>query len=98
MNRAPAPPFRAFTIKYDGRVNRITTAIKLSKAFKPEENPTPPFPLYDTTALWDTGATGSVVTQKTVSDMGLVPIGTTMVSHAGGTEQSITYLITHLTQ
>lgn len=36
------------------------------------------------TAVWDTGATTSVVTQAVVDQCGLKPIGTTTVSHAQG--------------
>jgi hypothetical protein len=44
-------------------------------------------------ALWDTGATNSVVTSKVVEDLGLIPIGFTKVNHAGGTNNVPVYLV-----
>ena len=44
-------------------------------------------------AIWDTGATGSVVTSKVVSDCGLKPIGMATVHGIGGQQQSNTYLV-----
>jgi hypothetical protein len=43
--------------------------------------------------IWDTGATGSVITQKIVSDVGLKPIGQTQVETANGIFTSNTYLV-----
>ena len=95
MNQRVRPSFHAFTIKHNGKANRITTAVKLSKAFDPAqyENQEAPFPLFETTALWDTGATKSVLTQETVRALELSAVGSTNVNHAGGTSQSNTYLV-----
>jgi hypothetical protein len=86
------PVFSAFTIKFNGLTNRIVTELWLTPAFDPKEYPESPFPLYKTTALWDTGATSSVVTQTTAKSIGLIPTGNTMVNHAGGTSQTNTYV------
>lgn len=85
-------PFHAFTIKHTGRVDRITTPVKLAKAFDPntfqgEIN------FFEMMALWDTGATKSVVTKATAKAIGLIPVGNTVVAHAGGSSVSNTYLI-----
>jgi len=85
--------FSAFTIKHNGIANRIVTAIRLSKAFDPANPPTSTFAQYETTALWDTGATKSVVTEATARALGLTPVGTTLVNHAGGSSSHNTYLI-----
>ncbi len=47
-------------------------------------------------ALWDTGATNSVVTPKVVKELGLVPIGEGETLHAGGVSRVKVYLITLL--
>jgi hypothetical protein len=90
--------YSAFTVKFDGKVNRIVTPVGISIAFDPKdyEGKDIPFPIYRKTALWDTGATGSVLTVKTVKEMGLTPTGVTSVNHAGGTSQSNTYLVNFL--
>lgn len=87
------PQFHALTIEYNGLTNRIVSDLSLTQAFDPKDHPTLPFPLYKTTALWDTGATGCVVTKSTATAIGLVPIGTTSVNHAGGCSVSCQYLV-----
>lgn len=44
-------------------------------------------------AIWDTGATNTVVSDKVVQDCGLVPTGITRVSTAGGVIDAYTYVI-----
>lgn len=92
MPSAASPPFRAFTIKYNGRANRIISEIHVSVAFDPSA-PAPHPPLLKTTALWDTGATRSVITRKTATDLALVSTGLTRVNHAGGTSDHQTYVV-----
>jgi hypothetical protein len=97
---APAPlpphpvvqPFHAFTIKYHGRVNSIITEVQVSTAFDPAA-PGPAPPYHKTMALWDTGATQSVITKKTARDLNLVSTGTAHVNHAGGTAVASTYVV-----
>jgi len=43
--------------------------------------------------IWDTGATGSVITQKVVDILKLEPIGLTQVNTASGQETSPVYLV-----
>lgn len=85
--------FYAFTIKYNGMASRITTDVMVFKAFDPANPPNPMYPAHSTNALWDTGATKSVLTSATISALSLVPVGTTIVKHAGGSGQSNTYLV-----
>ena len=83
----------AFTQKYTGRrVNRIITAVKISVAFHPNNRP-PNVQFYETPALWDTGATHSIITDATVQAMGLVPTGQRMVQHGGGQSQHNTHVV-----
>lgn len=44
-------------------------------------------------AIWDTGATNTVVSDKVVRECGLIPTGIIPVSTAGGTMQAFTYVI-----
>jgi|NGEPerStandDraft_6_1074524.scaffolds.fasta_scaffold23314_2 hypothetical protein len=44
-------------------------------------------------AVWDTGATGSVITQKVVDDLGIAPIGLTQVHGVNSVEISPVYLV-----
>jgi hypothetical protein len=87
-------PFRAFTIKHNGTVRRIVMNIKLSVAFDPN-NPPPANQrtLMPFNALWDTGATGSVITPKTATSLGLVSVGTGTSHTAGGIQTVNRYLV-----
>ena len=44
-------------------------------------------------AIWDTGASGSVITQRVADDLGIKPIGMTNVETANGTTISPVYLV-----
>ncbi len=89
----PRPAINAFTIKFDRRVNRVITEAHLSPAYDPG-NPPDPIPNHvKTQALWDTGATGSVITSGMVKALGVSPAGLVNVNHAGGASQSHTYVV-----
>lgn len=45
------------------------------------------------TAVWDTGATASVITSKVVSDLSLGPTGVTQVNTVGGARTSNVFLV-----
>jgi len=97
MPRRDKPPvFRAFTVKFGGRAGHIITQLELCKAFKPDQLPDTPYPRIKTKALWDTGANRSVITSSTAKQLGLVPVGKTTVSHAGGISQTNTYLVNYI--
>src|SRR5713226_7104283 len=89
----PAPlPYHAFTQKYPGITNRIITPVHIAAAFDPA-NP-PPNPKFVTTsALWDTGASQSVVSAETAKTLGLVATGKSLVHHAGGKGLANTYVV-----
>lgn len=50
-----------FTIAYSGKVNVLITDIKVALPIIPQETQ---LAMYPSKAIWDTGATGSVVTKK----------------------------------
>ncbi len=86
---------KAFTIKYQGKANRIVSGIGITPLFDTREfnGEKLPYPILNTRALWDTGSTRSVLTSQTVKDLGLTPVGMVTVNHAGGTNRSNTYLV-----
>jgi hypothetical protein len=90
------PNFRAFTIKANHLLNRIVTDVGLTPAFDPKLQPVgkaTPFSVQHFNALWDTGATSSMITNTTAKKLNLTSIGTVMVNHAGGSSPSNTYLV-----
>jgi len=52
-----------------------------------------PHPLVEYAALWDTGATGSVVSKRIVADLALKPVGTSLVHGVHGKETVCTYFV-----
>ena len=89
----PNQPFHAFTTKFTGISLRITTPVELSEGFDPGNPPAPPVATMRTAALWDTGATNSVITRATAATLGLVPSGSAQVNHAGGRGVANTYVV-----
>jgi hypothetical protein len=85
--------FTAFTAKSKGIARRITSPVSICQAFDPNKPPKPALPKHDTTTLWDTGATNSSITKKTITALSLNPVGTTVVNHAGGSSRVNTYLV-----
>lgn len=89
----PAPVPQALTITAHGRLNRILSEIAVCAAFDPAQPP-PAQPNYTkAVALWDTGATNSVLSASLVKAMGLSPVGQANVHHGGGAGASPTYLV-----
>lgn len=77
------PLSNSFTKKHIAIANVLKTESKVSEAF--DLNSPPPHPQLKTfIALWDTGATNSVISRKVVESCNLKPIGVAQV-HMWGT-------------
>ena len=87
------PGFRALTVKISGRAKQLITNLEVSAAFDPNEPPNPQPAKESTNALWDTGASKSVISRAVVKKLGLTPTGATNVSHAGEMSVSPTHLV-----
>jgi hypothetical protein len=87
------PQFHAVTNSYSGRRNRIITKASVCDAYDPKSPPSPLPKIIETDALWDTGATGSVITPKIVKALGLTPSGKAFANHGGGRTEQDTYII-----
>lgn len=83
-------PTRAFTTSFDGLSNVLRGEVKIGLAFDADKSPAPP--LYPFVAIWDTGATASVITNRVVQKCGLKPTGMTRVITAKSVDMSYTYL------
>lgn len=92
----PSPNFHAFTVMHDGLANRIITGIEITEGFD-FKNPPNPLPTpYVTTALWDTGATNSVITKATADQLNLTPTGTAQVITGNGKGMQNTHIVNFL--
>lgn len=85
-------PYRAFTTSSSGQLNVLKNQCHVSRAWAPTGGqPQPQMAPFD--AIWDTGATNSVITQAVVDACGLVATGITDVHHADGVSRAATYLV-----
>lgn len=89
--------YHCFTVKSDGRANVLTSPVKISSAF-PLDGLTGQYSIdqidhQDCVAIWDTGATGTVITEKVVQGCGLKPIGRRRVHTASGQSEVNVYLV-----
>lgn len=83
----------SFTITSNGgRLHVLQTQCHVAQAFDPTA-PQPHPALHPFKAIWDTGATNSVITEAVVSACGLAPVGITQVHGVNSTSLSETYLV-----
>ena len=85
----------SFTTYFAGRSRVLHNKVFVSEASDPPQIPLTPgnTNCLEYKAIWDTGATNSVITQKVVDECKLNPVGVTMVEHGGGSETTNLYLV-----
>lgn len=87
-------PVGAFTSKYVRLSAVLINKVHIYKAFTPTSSQSlKPSDAKEYNALWDTGATGSVITRKVVDECGLKPISRATIHHANGTSETLVYLV-----
>lgn len=70
--------FKAFTLKSEGRLRDLKTHCGVCKAFNPLQGGQHP-EISQFEGLWDTGASGSVISKNVVDKLELKPIGKSKV-------------------
>jgi len=80
------------TRKFSGRAHVLDSECQVSAAFDPVNGDTPE-PFKQFMAIWDTGATGSVITENAAKALNLSPSGMTVVHGVNGEHQAPTYLV-----
>jgi len=85
-------PSSSFSFKAVGGLLRVLqTSCHIGEAFNPASQPEPSFKEF--VAIWDTGATNSVISQKVIDDCGLKQIGLTQVQGVNSLTIEPTYLV-----
>ena len=84
---------RSFTLSSQTRLRVLRTDCFVGSAFDLASGAVGPQQLNKYTAIWDTGATGSVITQKVVDDLALKPIGMTIAQGVQGQHNTEVYLV-----
>ena len=82
----------SFTTNFGRLSNRPITSCFVSAAWLPQEESAAP-PMLEFDALWDTGATGSVISQEVAAKLELLPEGTAKVFHAQGSTHVPKYFV-----
>ncbi len=80
----------ALTITGDGRLNVISCAVSVGT---PSADTVNPKASQNYKAIWDTGATGTVITRRVATELGIAPSGVITLLTVGGTRDSDTYLV-----
>lgn len=83
---------RALTTSYNGIANVLSNEVHISAAFNPKTS-LPPTSFKTFNAVWDTGASASVITAEVAKQCGLKPTGMISVSTAAGKTTTETYLV-----
>lgn len=87
------PSSQSFTvIAQGGLLEVLQTACHICQGFDPAGGGAHP-QFFEYQAIWDTGATASVITQAVVDACGLKPIGVVQTHGVHGTELSEVYLV-----
>jgi len=82
----------AFTSLYEGISHDLVNEVHVAKAFDPKSPQKPETPK-EFNAIWDTGATKSLITQTVVDQCGLKSTGIVQVHTPSGTNRAETYLV-----
>ena len=80
---------RILTVEYPKIVSAVKTCVIVTSATNAQAQG-------EYHAIWDTGATNTVISHDLIHELALEPIGVTLVNTSGGIHQTYTYLI-HLT-
>lgn len=83
---------QSFTVQYPGLVREIKTSARVCAAFNPAKPTTPPV-YCDCEAIWDTGATGSVISERVVQTCDLKQVGMTQVIGINSVDLSPVFLV-----
>lgn len=82
--------YLAFTLKSTGRLFRLPSDALILSDTRDQSKPYTP-KLWS--AIWDTGATKSCITQRVVDDLHLISVGRTSLGTAGGSIIADTYFV-----
>lgn len=86
--------YKSFTIEYNNIARALISPIGITEAFDPQKVPKSKKPVLEKTqAIWDTGATNSVISEKLVQKLNLKPTGQTTTRGVNSSQIVNTYLI-----
>ena len=86
---------QAFTVFFDHIENILCSKVRIDNPYNPEIMPAPAF-ADEFEAVWDTGATSTVISRKVAQYLCLKPIGFREVHHGGGKDICQVFLVSML--
>jgi hypothetical protein len=92
-NNPKMPDFLSFTTKHHVLAKELATHVFIGGVIPPGEIPIPPPTSQKLSAIWDTGATCTVISPRVVEICALKPTGMVEVHHADGSANKYTYLL-----
>ena len=85
---------RSFTRQYGGIAHEIKTECLVSRAYIPQKTHASQVPkLTKWFAIWDTGATNTVISKPLAEKLGLIPVSFAKTYHARGSDDVPVYFI-----
>lgn len=82
---------KSFTTKYTGQANKLINDVGIAQPFADDQHRPAGFKTYK--ALWDTGATNSLITERVVREGGFAPLGFVQIGTASGLHTSPTFFV-----
>jgi len=83
----------SYTKIYNEKVSVLTTEVSISKAFKPSASKKQVFNSIRYKAIWDTGTTITVITERIIRHLGLKPNGEIIVRNTTCDKKSKVFLV-----
>lgn len=85
--------FQALTVKYSARTNVLFSDAGVSQPFDSNNITVNQFPILNTKAIWDTGASCTVISKQFAQQIGLIPTGKTTITGVNHETEENTYLV-----
>jgi len=82
----------SFTMSSNGIANQLLSRVTIGRAFGSAKPPKDVIPI-TFNAIWDTGATNTVITKKVVKQCSLRPTGRVNVQDVRGSSETDTYIV-----
>jgi hypothetical protein len=85
--------FQAFTIKFSARMNVLFSKAGVSQAFDPNVTKINQPSITELNAIWDTGASCTLISKEYAAKVGLIPTGKTTITGVNNSTLENTYQV-----
>jgi hypothetical protein len=85
--------FKAFTVRFPARMNVLFSTVGVSQAFDPKINAKDEPVVTELKAIWDTGASCTLISKEYAVKIGLIPTGKTTITGVNNRTLENTYQV-----